>query len=203
MGAQIDTYLLERSRVVRVPEREANYHVLYALVDGCPADLAPELGLRPQGEYEVLPTGSRGGICITWASTAEAMLDVGFEQGEVSDLTRALAALLPCCPPPAALLPLLQVSDLARALAAVLALTRLRFGATDDAEGNREAHVLGGEEALAAPAKCLSVEVGQLAEALTSRRTYLATGDSYVKCLDEHQSADATDALAKVSSNGR
>ena len=37
LGAEIDTYLLERSRVVRPPESESNYHVLYALMYA-PAD---------------------------------------------------------------------------------------------------------------------------------------------------------------------
>ena len=51
---------------------------------------------------------------------------------------------------------------------------------------------------LARAASCLQVEPEQLLQPLVSRRTYLMTGEMYVRNLDEHQAADAADALAKA-----
>ena len=58
MGANIRTYLLERSRVVRPPHKEKNYHVLYALVGGATPEETQQLGLLPEDQYEVLAEGN-------------------------------------------------------------------------------------------------------------------------------------------------
>ena len=82
---------------------------------------------------------------------------------------------------------------------AVLALSRLTFEGRDGESGDREALLKDDDGSLAATAaRCLSVKPEALADSLISRHTYLATGDSYVKPLDENQAADATDALGKA-----
>ena len=58
MGANIRTYLLERSRVVRPPHKEKNYHVLYALVGGATPEETQQLGLLPEDQYGVLAEGN-------------------------------------------------------------------------------------------------------------------------------------------------
>ena len=175
VGAHIETYLLERSRIVRPPAREANYHVMYALVNGASEELKTSLGLRSQEDYDTLPMGNcegNGGAGQPWAKVVEALELIGFGGDEVAYLATALGS--------------------------VLALSLLQFDGEDDESGDRRSVVRdagGGCEAVAA---CLGVNSEQLADKLCCRRTILATGDSYVKPLDELQAADAADALAKA-----
>ena len=175
LGAYIDTYLLERSRVVSPPESESNYHVFYALVHApSGADNLGELMRWPQERYPCLTPGNNHATLeqrkTAWADISSAFDDVG--------------------------LSLPEQTDLARALAATLSLTLLSFTATDDAEGNRTASVAPGEEVDGAAA-LLSIEASTLQDALCTRRSYLPTGDSFVKPLDEKQAADGRDALTK------
>jgi len=165
IGAHIDTYLLERSRIVRPPEREANYHVLYAIVDGA--------GLGELSDYSSLPVGKRRSDAHAWPKVKAALTTIGFGELEIS-----------------------QLSD---ALCAVLSLSRLRFEGRDGESGEREAVVSDGDGTIVSTAaRFLSVKPEALADSLICRRTYLATGDSYVKPLDEQQAADAADALGKA-----
>lgn len=84
MGAHIDTYLLERSRIVRPPEREANYHVLYAIVDG--------MSLGSMSDYGSLPMGTRRQDPGAWEKVKAALSTIGFSDLEISYLTESLSA---------------------------------------------------------------------------------------------------------------
>eukprot|EP00966_Prymnesium_polylepis_P137640 3180783-Prymnesium_polylepis.2 len=163
VGAHIDTYLLERSRIVRPPAGEANYHVLYALVEGY--DDRARLGLQPQAEYESLPVGKRKASAEAWAKVRAALEAVGFSES--------------------------GTHDLADALGAVLALSRVKFDGRDNAEsGERESVLRGGAEGqalVAAAASCLSVPAEALELSLIRRKVILATGDEYTKPLDDLQ----------------
>jgi len=176
LGAHIDTYLLERSRVVRPPEAEANYHVLYAIVH------APDTTENLQGlkrfspdHYPCLTPGNERQTAAMrskqWSEISAAMAEVGFTAE--------------------------QQSDVGRALAATLALTLLQFTASDDSEGNRCASVVTGEEVQAC-ASLIDIDVASLGDALCTRRSFLPTGDSFVKPLNEDQAQDGRDALAKA-----
>ena len=93
LGAHIDTYLLERSRVVSPPPCEANYHILYSLVAGAPSALSASLELDPLGSYPSLPGGNGHATeemhREAWGSTTEALNDVGFAAEEQDDLASA------------------------------------------------------------------------------------------------------------------
>ena len=169
LGAHIDTYLLERSRVVRPPDAEANYHVFYALVHA--GELASSLELQGEDAYPSLTPGNGHERQFLWSRLSDALDAVGFTEPEQLDLAKALAA--------------------------VLALGLLGFDGSDDAEGNRVSSVSDGEGRLGACAARLEVEPTTLAEALCTRRTFLPTGDSYVRGLNEEQAADGRDALVK------
>ena len=58
-GAQIRTYLLERSRVSTVAEGERAYHVFYQLLTGAPSDLLAQLKLSSSlKDYSLLTQSS-------------------------------------------------------------------------------------------------------------------------------------------------
>ncbi|KAI8850373.1 P-loop containing nucleoside triphosphate hydrolase protein [Chytridium lagenaria] len=59
-GAQIRTYLLERSRLVFQPATERNYHVFYQLCVAAPAAEKEELGLTTWQDYTYLNQGKAG-----------------------------------------------------------------------------------------------------------------------------------------------
>lgn len=176
VGAAIDTYLLERSRVVQVPAGEANYHVLYAFAGGLPEAERRLREMRPESEYACLPEGceARPSAAVraeAWSAVVRALERIGFSAAEVEGLKTSLAA--------------------------TLALTLLQFDASDDDSGIRCAFVLD-DEVAARAARALRVAPAELVESLTSRRTILPSGETYVKGLDEVQAADAASALAKA-----
>lgn len=57
-GAAIRTYLLERSRVVRINNPERNYHIFYQLCDGASTEERVALHLRPASEFRYLNSSS-------------------------------------------------------------------------------------------------------------------------------------------------
>jgi myosin-5 len=57
-GAAIRTYLLERSRVVRINNPERNYHIFYQLCDGASAEERETLHLRSASEFRYLNSSS-------------------------------------------------------------------------------------------------------------------------------------------------
>ncbi|XP_057465935.1 myosin-2-like isoform X2 [Actinidia eriantha] len=54
LGAQIQTFLLEKSRVVQLTHGERSYHILYQLCAGAPSSLKDRLNLKMASEYNYL-----------------------------------------------------------------------------------------------------------------------------------------------------
>jgi myosin heavy subunit len=105
-GAYIVNYLLEKSRVVRPPEGERNYHIFYELLAACESDCdgRPELaGLQLQSDPALYPFLTRGG-CTTvddfddraeFSVLYEAMLHIGLGGAEqIYEVLCVLAAVL-------------------------------------------------------------------------------------------------------------
>jgi myosin-5 len=176
LGAHIQTYLLERSRVVAPPDGEANYHIFMCLTSGCDEAETSGLQLLKEHEYPSITEGAGRRPASerkkAWQEITEAFSQVGFAQDEQKDLMRAIAS--------------------------VLALLLLSFEGSDDSEGNRVASVKDTGGHLSRAAGGLDVEPPALAEALCSRRVFLPTGDVFVKPLDELQAADGRNALVKA-----
>ncbi|KHF99826.1 Unconventional myosin-Va [Gossypium arboreum] len=57
-GAKIQTFLLEKSRVVQCAEGERSYHIFYQLCAGAPSALKEKLNLKNVGEYNYLKQGN-------------------------------------------------------------------------------------------------------------------------------------------------
>ncbi len=57
IGAEIRTYLLERSRLVFQPKTERNYHIFYQLCAGADEKMREKIGLLPAEEYFYLNQG--------------------------------------------------------------------------------------------------------------------------------------------------
>ncbi|KAB5521493.1 hypothetical protein DKX38_025812 [Salix brachista] len=53
-GAKIQTFLLEKSRVVQLANGERSYHIFYQLCAGAPSTLRDRLNLKMAGEYKYL-----------------------------------------------------------------------------------------------------------------------------------------------------
>ncbi|GAA0155375.1 actin binding motor protein [Lithospermum erythrorhizon] len=57
-GAQIQTFLLEKSRVVQCTEGERSYHIFYQLCAGAPSPLKEKLNLKSAKEFKYLTQSS-------------------------------------------------------------------------------------------------------------------------------------------------
>eukprot|EP00741_Cyanophora_paradoxa_P014856 tig00000189_g14332.t1 len=98
-GARIQTYLLEKSRVVRQSPGERNFHVFYQLCAGADPALRERLRLRPATEFRYLRQGncfSIEGVSDSeeFARTSRAMEVVGMSGEERESVFRVLAAVL-------------------------------------------------------------------------------------------------------------
>ncbi|KAL1920571.1 uncharacterized protein VTP21DRAFT_948 [Calcarisporiella thermophila] len=99
VGAKINTYLLERSRLVYQPDTERNYHIFYQLCDGADESLREELSLERCNRFHYL---NQGGVTTIpgvddardFEATRSALLTVGIGEDVQHDIFRLLAALL-------------------------------------------------------------------------------------------------------------
>ena len=54
VGARIQKYLLEKTRVVGQSPGETNYHIFFYIVNGCSGEMKAKLGCRPAQFYKFL-----------------------------------------------------------------------------------------------------------------------------------------------------
>uniref|UniRef100_A0A4W3JEX2 Myosin VIIBb n=1 Tax=Callorhinchus milii TaxID=7868 RepID=A0A4W3JEX2_CALMI len=99
MGARIEQYLLEKSRVCQQAPEERNYHIFYCLLMGMSADQKKLLNLGTAGEYKYLTMGN----CTScegqddvrhYAHIRSAMKILMFSDIEQWEINRLLAAIL-------------------------------------------------------------------------------------------------------------
>ncbi|XP_052893039.1 unconventional myosin-Va isoform X5 [Anopheles moucheti] len=96
-GGTMQTYLLEKSRVVFQAPGERNYHIFYQL---CAArDQWPELMLDHQDKFHFLNQGESPNINKLsdkdqFEDTLTALKTLGFDDGEIGDIMKVIASVL-------------------------------------------------------------------------------------------------------------
>ncbi|KAG9343921.1 hypothetical protein JZ751_013308 [Albula glossodonta] len=98
VGANIETYLLEKSRAIRQAKEERTFHVFYYLLTGAGDKMRSELCLEGYGNYRFL---SNGNVTIPgqqdkdmYTETMEAMRIMGIPEEEQIGLLKVVSAVL-------------------------------------------------------------------------------------------------------------
>uniref|UniRef100_A0AAG5DD74 Myosin motor domain-containing protein n=1 Tax=Anopheles atroparvus TaxID=41427 RepID=A0AAG5DD74_ANOAO len=96
-GGTMQTYLLEKSRVVFQAPGERNYHIFYQLCAG--RDQWPELMLDHQDKFHFLNQGASPNINKLsdrdqFEETLNALRTLGFDDGELGDILRVVGSVL-------------------------------------------------------------------------------------------------------------
>ncbi|XP_027362944.1 myosin-1 [Abrus precatorius] len=170
-GANIQTFLLEKSRVVQCNEGERSYHIFYQLCAGAPSSLREKLNLQSAEDYKYL----RQSNCysITGVDDAEEFRIV-MEALDVVHISKG------------------DQENVFAMLAAVLWLGNISFNVVDN-----ENHVQAVEdEGLFTVAKLIDCEIEDLKLTLSTRKMKVGN-DNIVQKLTLSQAIDARDALAK------
>lgn len=170
-GAKIQTFLLEKSRVVQVANGERSYHIFYELCAGASPSLKEKLNLKVASEYNYLKQSN----CLTIDGVDDAK--------KFQMLLEALEMVR---------IPRQDQEHAFAILAAVLWLGNISFRVTSH-ENHVEVVV---DEAVTTTAGLLGCSVDDLALALSVRRIK-AGKDSISKKLTSQQATDTRDALAK------
>ncbi|CAK9869416.1 unnamed protein product [Sphagnum jensenii] len=170
-GAKIQTYLLEKSRVVQQASGERSYHVFYQLCAGADPGLQECVKLRPAQEYHYLNQSD----CLSIDNIDDA------EQFHI--LRRAMNVV--------------QIStedqvEVFQMLSAVLWLGNITFHIME-----HDNVVVDDNEAVEVAAGLLHCEVSELMTALSTRKIR-AGGDDILQRLTYEQAIDSRDALAKA-----
>lgn len=99
IGAQIRTYLLERSRLVFQQQSERNYHIFYQLLAGLPAAIKEELCISNPEQFYYLNQGSDPKIdgvddALEFQDTIAALSVIGINDSLQMEVFKILAGLL-------------------------------------------------------------------------------------------------------------
>ncbi|KAJ7948588.1 myosin 2 [Quillaja saponaria] len=170
-GAQIQTFLLEKSRVVQLANGERSYHIFYQLCAGASSVLKEMLNLRMANEYKYLNQSD----CITIDGVDDAR--------KFHILMKALDVVRICKE---------DQEHIFGMLSAILWLGNISFLVTDN-----ENHVdVLADEAVTNAARLMGCSSQELMLALSTHKIQ-AGKDTIAKRLTLGQAIDTRDALAK------
>ncbi|KAJ6827617.1 myosin-1-like [Iris pallida] len=170
-GAKIQTFLLEKSRVVQCAIGERSYHIFYQLCAGAPLYLREKLNLKNVDEYKYLKQSN----CFSIVGVDDAeRFRVVMEAMDVVHLSKE------------------DQNSLFAMLAAVLWLGNVSFTVVDN-----ENHVeVVTDEAALSVAKLIGCTIGDLKLALSTRKMKVRN-ENITQKLTLSQAIDTRDALAK------
>ncbi|KAM9635414.1 unconventional myosin-Vc isoform 3-T3 [Trichechus inunguis] len=171
IGANMRTYLLEKSRVVFQSENERNYHIFYQL---CASAQQPEFKHLKLGSAEEFNYTRMGGSTViegvddraAMVETQKTFALLGFKEAFQMDIFKMLAA--------------------------VLHLGNVQIAAV----GHETASVTEDDRHLKVFCELLDLETGKVAQWLCNRKI-ITTSETVVKPMTRSQAVNARDALAK------
>ncbi|XP_019266822.1 PREDICTED: myosin-1-like [Nicotiana attenuata] len=170
-GANIQTFLLEKSRVVQCSEGERSYHIFYQLCAGAPGALKEKLNLKDVSEYNYL----RQSNCYSISGVDDAeQFRIVMEALDVVHISKE------------------DQESVFSMLAAVLWLGNISFTSVDN-ENHAEPVV---DEGLITVSTLIGCGVEELKLALSTRKMRVRN-DDIVQKLTLSQATDTRDALAK------
>ncbi|KAJ3109862.1 Myosin type-2 heavy chain 1 [Phlyctochytrium planicorne] len=170
-GAQIRTYLLERSRLVFQPATERNYHIFYQLCVAAPAAEKEELGLTVWQDFFYLNQGKAGVVRTIndieeFEATQKAFSTIGISVSMQWRIFRICAALLH--------------------------LGNVKITAAE----NDSTEILDTDPALIKACKLLELDLHEFKKWLTKRQI-TTRGETFEKGLKADQALVARDSIAK------
>nr|GEW22493.1 myosin-1 [Tanacetum cinerariifolium] len=170
-GASIQTFLLEKSRVVQCSDGERSYHSFYQLCAGAPPSLREKLNLKSAHEYKYLQQSN----CYTIPGVNDAeQFVIVMEALDIVHVSKE------------------DQENVFAMLAAVLWLGNVTFSVIDNQ--NHVEPVI--DEALQSVANLLGCAVEQLQIALSTRNLTVGS-ENIIQKLTLAQASDSRDALAK------
>ncbi|XP_030960204.1 myosin-1 isoform X1 [Quercus lobata] len=170
-GANIQTFLLEKSRVVQCTEGERSYHIFYQLCAGAPSALREKLNLKSADEYNYLMQSN----CYSISGVNDAeQFRIVVEALDVVHISKE------------------DQHSVFAMLAAVLWLGDISFSVIDN-ENHVEAVT---DEGLLNVANLIGCDAGELKLALSTRKMRVGN-ENIVQKLTLSQAIDTRDALAK------
>ncbi|KAA0157294.1 hypothetical protein FNF29_00646 [Cafeteria roenbergensis] len=170
VGSRIQTYLLEKVRIVSQSDGERNYHAFYQLLAGTPAEQLAEWGLGKPKDHHYTNQSSTTGLtghsdAELREETEEALTTMGFSEEQRLGVWRTVAALLH--------------------------LGNVTFQGDEEAEVDPAT-----AESAERAAALLGVSEPDLAKVLTHKRLEVG-GKTMFKCLTPADATTARDALCK------